>query len=64
MPSLTAIRKGLQIIEATNPEHRWISAEHDVIYVPEVELSAEAEADLLKLGWHKDDEFECWAAFV
>lgn len=63
MPNLTAIRKGLEIIEAANPEYNWIAAEHDIIYAPDVELSAEAEAELDKLGWYKDDEYG-WAAFV
>ena len=64
MPNLTDIRKGLEIIAAADPTYNWISAEHDVICAPEVELSPEQEAQMEELGWFISDELECWAAFV
>lgn len=39
-------------------------ADHDIIYGPEADPSEEDRARLDELGWHFDDEWDCWARFV
>lgn len=39
-------------------------AEHDILYGPEADPSAEDVERLEELGWHRDSEVSCWARFV
>ena len=39
-------------------------ASHNVIWGPGADPSEEDEARLDELGWHFDDEADCWARFV
>jgi len=39
-------------------------AEHDIIFGPEADPSEEDKERLDELGWHFDDEADCWARFV
>lgn len=39
-------------------------ADHDIIWGPDADPSEEDKKRLDELGWHFDDEAECWARFV
>ena len=39
-------------------------ADHDIIYGPDADPSEEDKERLDELGWHFDDEADCWARFV
>jgi hypothetical protein len=39
-------------------------ASHDVIWGPEADPSEEDEARLDELGWHFNNESDCWSRFV
>jgi len=71
MASMLEVAEGLQILskycDADDCGH--IAAEHDILYAgpddfdPGV-MSEEDRARMKELGWHMDDEFDCWARFV
>ena len=39
-------------------------ADHDVIWGPDADPSDEDKARLEQLGWHFDEELDCWSRFV
>lgn len=39
-------------------------ANHDIIWGPNAEPSEEDQARLEELGWHFDEESNCWSRFV
>ena len=39
-------------------------ADHDIIWGPDADPSDEDKERLDELGWHFDDEADCWARFV
>lgn len=44
-----------------------VDAQHDVLYAgPGIdgELTDEEQKKLEELGWHWDEEFDCWAIFT
>lgn len=57
------IRDGLTIfLKYDKPS---CDAQHDILYAGcKGEVSADDRAALLGLGWHEDDELECWALFT
>jgi hypothetical protein len=43
-----------------------VSAEHDVIYAGPAtnDLSSDALTELDRLGWHWEEQYECWEFFT
>jgi hypothetical protein len=39
-------------------------ADHDVIWGPDADPSDEDKTRLEQLGWHFDEELDCWSLFV
>ena len=39
-------------------------ADHDVIWGPDADPSDEDKTRLEQLGWHFDEELDCWSRFV
>lgn len=67
MPTAKEIKEGLEIMLQYEP-NGYCDAHHDVIYGPSqqtgMEYSAEDRSKLEALGWHWDEEAECWAAYT
>lgn len=61
-----------KIVEGLNILQKYgltveVDAQHDVIYAgPGIngELTVEEQAEMEKIGWHWDEEFDCWAIFT
>lgn len=78
MASIKEVVKGLEILaktaevppglaergETDRREAMLGGADNGIIYGPEADPSDEDKARLDELGWHFDDEVECWARFV
>lgn len=66
MNCVEQITKGLQLQLTTAGPCISVSAEHDIIYGPGTPstTSADDTAALAELGWHVEDEFDCWAFFT
>jgi hypothetical protein len=61
------IIQGLQIINAHAPEelNKYdVAVEHEVLYAGYHHMPKPAQARLKALGWHYDDDFDCWALFL
>ena len=74
MASIRQIVEGLEILAEsalpmkgsgdTGKDVQIGGAEHDVIFGPEIGHLKEGQVKrLLQLGWHFDDECQCWARF-
>ena len=65
MAQVAQIREVLQMIEARGGGNEWLSAEHDVIYLPTFESKDDPEAErLTALGCHWDGAAGSWAMFT
>jgi len=67
MPTITNIRKGLEIIEAhLEPgDCRFLGAEHDIIYAAsKPRPGSEDGKKLVELGWYWDSDVDSWSAFT
>ena len=78
MASIREVVEGLEILAKTaevpvylaeqgQTDRREASlggAGRDIIYGPEADPSDEDKERLDELGWHFDDEADCWARFV
>ena len=78
MASIKEVVEGLEILaktavvpvylaeqgQADSWEAELGGADHDIIWGPDADPSEEDRARLDELGWHFDDESDCWARFV
>ena len=78
MASIKDVIEGLEILAKTakvpiflaeqgltdRREADLVGASHDIIWGPEADPSEEDKARLDELGWHFDDELDCWSRFV
>ena len=78
MASIREVVEGLEILaktaevpvylaeqgETDRRESQVGGADHDIIWGPEADPSEEDQERLDELGWHFDDEADCWARFV
>jgi hypothetical protein len=57
---------GLLIIQKYEKDQYCMQAEHDEMFISSIDLpmSEEDEAQMLKLGWRKDDYSDSWHVFV
>lgn len=59
--------EGLQIISALSSKHEY-AVEHDIFYASNLEdidnLTEEIVVKLNQLGWHFEEETECFAKFI
>lgn len=39
-------------------------ANHDIIWGPDADPTDEDKARLVEIGWHFDEESDCWSRFV
>ena len=66
MATCQQLIEGLTILEKYGGDDDC-AAEHDIIYAgstPADKMSKEDAKRLDELGWHWDDEFDCWARFT
>lgn len=62
--TIGSLAKGLTILaKYTGDDSYGVGAEHDVLYGPEVEVSAEDRTTLEALGWFINEDGS-WQAFV
>lgn len=65
--TLDKIQRVIEIVAGQcDPKKAWLSAEHDIIYLPlmnDAAISPEADAELKSLGAFKSD-VECWALYT
>lgn len=78
MASIAQVVEGLEILAKTASVPRGLAekgetdrrtahiggANHDIIWGPDADPSDEDKARLEELGWHFDQESDCWARFV
>lgn len=66
MRSLSQCRDAIDIFVCHNGDINYaFAAEHDIIYGPESpSAGSEDAAKLEELGWHWDNEVNCWAIFT
>lgn len=58
MNDLKRLLAGLEIFNKYGDSD--VSAQHDIIYAGRETTNQEDSAKLKELGWHKEEEFECW----
>jgi hypothetical protein len=66
MATMKQMAAGLTILMKYDPEGSC-SAEHDILYAGPDEQGKVSEEDQKKLedlGWHWDEQFDCWARFT
>lgn len=67
MATISQLREGLTILEKYCGRDDPCVVGHDIIYAGGVEASKMSDEDAKRideLGWHWDDEFDCWARFT
>ena len=78
MASIREVVEGLEILaktaavpvylaeqgETDKREAQVGGADHDIIWGPDANPSDEDKERLDELGWHFDEELDCWARFV
>jgi hypothetical protein len=52
------------ILKKYNNKGFVVDANHDVIYANVSTVSPDDEIALEDLGWHKDEDLDCWACFT
>ena len=62
---LAEIAEALLIFDKYEDPWPFLSAEHDIIYAGSPNLVSEEDVALLKeLGWHIDEDNDCFSRFV
>lgn len=68
MANMRQIMQGLEIAaKYVDPDNVWLSADHDVIFLPlstSTQLSPDDEAALQAHGAHEDSSADCWVFFT
>ena len=69
MATLKEVRDGLNILSKylSKGEESYVTAQHDILFAgPGLDggISDEDKKKLEDLGWHFDEEFDCWARFT
>ena len=78
MASIREVVEGLEILAKTAEVPAYLAeqgqtdrreadlggADHDIIWGPDADPSDEDKERLDELGWHFDDELDCWARYV
>ena len=64
MGNITEILEGLKIFQQHTPDE-WIEADFDEITGPDKpDPKSKAGKQLIDLGWHWEDDCDCWAMAV
>lgn len=65
MTTITEVIMGLEIFAQYGEDEAMVAGEHDIIYAgTRAEMTEEVCNKLRELGWHVEEEFECWGKFV
>ncbi|MGV8131712.1 MAG: hypothetical protein ACP5N7_06455 [Candidatus Pacearchaeota archaeon] len=64
MTRLEKLLEGLKLIKQFTPDETEFSAEHDIIYLGSLEMPEHIKAKMIELGFHEEEEFNCWGIFT
>lgn len=69
MANIDQVMGGLTILKKyVKDGNNDVEGQHDIIFaapgVGEDDLSPEDKIEILKLGWHFDEDGECWSRFT
>lgn len=65
--TLANLKRAIEIVARyVGDDETLPGAEHDVIFLASkrLALSDEDRAELIRLGFHLSDEYDCWCAYV
>lgn len=63
LTKLQSFTKGCRLILRAEPKASFY-AQHDIVYIGSLESTEQYAEQLVSLGFHKDEDAECWGFFT